>query len=133
MCKTSVSRRAAYALLAALCIGHPDNLCTLLTCVSSVEAEGGLDGREVDKWDYDPSALLKAPQHYVGLKNQSATCYMNSFLQQLYHIPSLRQGLLSAEDRAQDRADSVLFQLQVSTGERRCRTGVGRGDYVSHE
>jgi hypothetical protein len=113
MCKTSVSRRAAYALLVALCTGHPDNLRTLLTCMFSVEAGGGLDGREVEKWDYDPSALLKAPQQYVGLKNQSATCYMNSFLQQLYHIPELRQGILAAEDKAHDRADSVLFQLQV--------------------
>lgn len=28
---------------------------------------------------------------YVGLKNQGATCYMNSLLQTLYHIPYFRR------------------------------------------
>ena len=72
-----------------------------------------MDGRETDKWDYDPNALLKAPHQYVGLKNQCATCYMNAFLQQMYHIPRLRHGILTAEDKSADRSDSVLFQLQV--------------------
>ena len=37
-----------------------------------------------------------AKQH-VGLKNQGATCYMNSLLQQLFHIPDFRHGLLTLE------------------------------------
>jgi ubiquitin carboxyl-terminal hydrolase 7 len=31
---------------------------------------------------------------FVGLKNQGATCYMNSLLQTLYHIPYFRKVLI---------------------------------------
>lgn len=52
----------------------------------------------------------------VLLHSQGATCYLNSFLQQLYHIPSFRSGLLAADDPSADPSDSVLFQLQVLFG-----------------
>ena len=35
--------------------------------------------------------------NYSGLKNQGCTCYMNSFLQQLFMMPDLRENLCSAE------------------------------------
>lgn len=35
--------------------------------------------------------------NYSGLKNQGCTCYMNSFLQQLFMMPDLRDSLCSAE------------------------------------
>ncbi|XP_037414267.1 ubiquitin carboxyl-terminal hydrolase 13-like isoform X2 [Triticum dicoccoides] len=43
----------------------------------------------VDYWNYDS----KNETGYVGLKNQGATCYMNSLLQTLYHIPYFRKAV----------------------------------------
>ena len=82
-------------------------------------------GSHADSREYQTQ---DAKQH-VGLKNQGATCYMNSLLQQLFHIPDFRHSLLSlelegggaespaaaaaaatAEDEGKDKA--VLFELQ---------------------
>ena len=43
----------------------------------------------VDNWAYDS----KKETGFVGLKNQGATCYMNSLLQTLYHISYFRKVL----------------------------------------
>jgi Ubiquitin carboxyl-terminal hydrolase len=118
LCKTPPSRQAAYSLLATLCNG-PDNsnrLLSLLDTVSEVERDDGFLGRETKAWGYDPRALQKPSHQHTGLVNQGATCYLNSFLQQLFHIPTFRSELLSAEDSTGDLTDSVLFQLQVLFG-----------------
>jgi ubiquitin carboxyl-terminal hydrolase 7 len=51
-----------------------------------VEAEVAVR-KILDYWSYDS----KKETGYVGLKNQGATCYMNSLLQTLYHIPYFRK------------------------------------------
>lgn len=43
----------------------------------------------VDYWAYDS----KKETGFVGLKNQGATCYMNSLLQTLYHLSYFRKVL----------------------------------------
>jgi len=66
------------------------------------------------KWDHDPQSFLRDPRQHVGLKNQGATCYMNSLLQQLYHIPDFRRGLLAVDVKESTNLEtSVLFQLQA--------------------
>ncbi|XP_010557963.1 PREDICTED: ubiquitin carboxyl-terminal hydrolase 12-like [Tarenaya hassleriana] len=53
-----------------------------------VEAEVAV--RKVhDYWSYDS----KKETGFVGLKNQGATCYMNSLLQTLFHIPYFRKAV----------------------------------------
>lgn len=53
------------------------------TCIIEVEVVITYISNEV----YDS----KKEAGYVGLKNQGATCYMNSLLQTLYHIPYFRK------------------------------------------
>ena len=52
---------------------------------------------------------------YIGLINQAATCYMNSYLQYLYLHPEFRSLLFSLELRPsseEDEKDSIPYQLQ---------------------
>ncbi|XP_042437838.1 ubiquitin C-terminal hydrolase 13-like isoform X3 [Zingiber officinale] len=60
----------------------------LLNDTLVVEAEV-IVKRIIDYWSYDS----KKETGYVGLKNQGATCYMNSLLQTLYHIPYFRKAV----------------------------------------
>ncbi len=49
---------------------------------------------------------------YVGLKNQGATCYMNSLLQVLYFTNSLRKSVYKMPTEADDSTKSVGLALQ---------------------
>ncbi|XP_037723388.1 ubiquitin carboxyl-terminal hydrolase 7 isoform X1 [Drosophila subpulchrella] len=49
---------------------------------------------------------------YVGLKNQGATCYMNSLLQTLYFTNSLRLSVYRIPTEADDSTKSVGLSLQ---------------------
>ena len=62
----------------------------------------------VKNWGLETSDINK--QKYIGLKNMSSTCYMNSILQQIFMIPMLRETLLSIQNPDKK---NVLFQLQL--------------------
>jgi ubiquitin C-terminal hydrolase len=145
VCQTNMTRRLAYALLYRLCESNPENLAQLVDTLGSdiettvpapttTQSEGAADAvdsamRRLPVWNYDPSNLVKEPDAYVGLCNQGGTCYMNSFVQQLFHIPAFKSGLLrinAAKKRAEkapvdasaqpDANAQLLFQLQVMFG-----------------
>ncbi|KAH0451894.1 hypothetical protein IEQ34_019193 [Dendrobium chrysotoxum] len=72
----------------------------------------------VDYWTYDS----KKETGYVGLKNQGATCYMNSLLQTLYHIPYFRKAVYHMPTTENDipsgsiplALQSLFYKLQYS-------------------
>ncbi|XP_015620102.1 ubiquitin C-terminal hydrolase 12 isoform X3 [Oryza sativa Japonica Group] len=82
-----------------------------------VEAEVAVR-RMVDYWTYDS----KKETGYVGLKNQGATCYMNSLLQTLYHIPYFRKAVYHMPTTENDMPSgsiplalqSLFYKLQYS-------------------
>mmetsp|Transcript_35695 Transcript_35695/g.79387 ORF Transcript_35695/g.79387 Transcript_35695/m.79387 type:complete len:1131 (+) Transcript_35695:131-3523(+) len=59
---------------------------------------------------------------HVGLKNQGATCYMNSLLQYLYHLPYFRKAVYHMPTNENDEASkslplalqSLFYKLQYS-------------------
>ena len=58
----------------------------LVNDVLTLEADVNVQ-KMADYMAYDS----KKETGFVGLKNQGATCYMNSLLQTLYHIPYFRK------------------------------------------
>lgn len=65
---------------------------------------GHKEGHVQSSWDRQPrncAHSLNMPDlprkkgYPIGLKNQAATCYLNSLLQILYHTPEFRQMVLS--------------------------------------
>ncbi|KAL6199593.1 hypothetical protein ACLB2K_029377 [Fragaria x ananassa] len=82
-----------------------------------IEAEV-LVRRVVDYWTYDS----KKETGFVGLKNQGATCYMNSLLQTLYHIPYFRKAVYHMPTTENDlpsqsiplALQSLFYKLQYS-------------------
>ncbi|KAK4408376.1 Ubiquitin carboxyl-terminal hydrolase 12 [Sesamum angolense] len=85
------------------------------TCV--VEAEVAVY-KAMDPWLYDS----KKETGFVGLKNQGATCYMNSLLQTLYHIPYFRKVVYHMPTNVNDMPSasialalqSLFYKLQYS-------------------
>eukprot|EP01083_Nonionella_stella_P131134 398118_1 len=63
-----------------------------LTVVTGVEV---VFSEDPPPWNVDLNYNSKKETGLVGLKNQGATCYMNSFLQTLYHISYFRKAVFS--------------------------------------
>lgn len=154
-CQVWESRNLAYAILYQLCRHNEDNLRALSEIISgyySVSSSSPIDNsfkqnqsiavnlqrRKHLHWGYNPNSLAKDYDAYVGLVNQGGTCYMNSFLQQLFHVPEFCNAILRVdtsskneytgpstsmlsnasvdeEDQSND-TDIFVFQLQVLFG-----------------
>ena len=66
--------------------------------------------------EYNPYEKNKSYNQYIGLKNLSSICYMNSVLQQFFMIPLFRNAILSLPipkdlDVNKEDNDNLLFQL----------------------
>ncbi|CCI44983.1 unnamed protein product [Albugo candida] len=101
LCCTVESRRLAFRLLA-----------TAITCTDSTAGDSSVilklledrlshlfhrNGELQLKWNQQNHVEARASGEHVGLKNQGCSCYMNSFLQQIFMQPALRKGLMEAQ------------------------------------
>lgn len=67
----------------------------------------------ITEWEYVPPINARPVNGFCGLKNAGATCYMNSVLQQLYMVPSIRLGILSATGACNDPNEDFSNECEV--------------------
>ena len=73
----------------------------------------------LDTRNYSPKEESLSNNNYLGIKNISSICYMNSVLQTLYMVPLFRQSILSLKinsdtykkNESKEDFDDFLFQL----------------------
>ena len=146
VCQSRKSRSTVFALLFLLCSSAVDNLqllthsmldCPSSRCDGATQLQARLASSRSSngttpypQWDYDPNAVMKEANAFIGLSNQGATCYMNSFIQQLFHMPAFTDGILrisstathtitdasSSSSSSSRENEAMLFQLQVMFG-----------------
>ena len=59
-------------------------------------------------WDIECNEMPKGK--YIGLKNMTSTCYLNSIIQQLFMIPTLRETIIKIENPS---TNNILYELQL--------------------
>ncbi|XP_076235119.1 ubiquitin carboxyl-terminal hydrolase-like faf [Calliopsis andreniformis] len=138
VCTTPQSTSAAFDLLRVLCAGCVPNMKLLVTMLTDMFYSD--KDEPLVEWDYLPPVGLRPLKGFVGLKNAGATCYMNSVLQQLYMVESIRVGLLAAEGAAMDlnedfsgeertEGEQTIETNDNDTNEEKCGADESRKEY----
>ncbi len=117
-CTAPSLRKKLLDFLLVLCTGAQENEISLLTLLSThlYSTTPRID-LERD-WSLDPVLKQKGFTGHVGMKNQGATCYLNSLLQQFFHTNAFRSGLMSCEIGSKETSSEaseegrLLFELQ---------------------
>jgi ubiquitin C-terminal hydrolase len=94
----------------------PGCLPHLFTTVLTVLKTGDWRTRRLSDWCIAGKFAEKSQTGYVGIDNAGCICYMTSFFQQMYMIPSLRQAIFEAEDpqfNPATKQNNILYQLKV--------------------
>ncbi|XP_068125954.1 ubiquitin carboxyl-terminal hydrolase 9X isoform X1 [Hyperolius riggenbachi] len=104
VCSSPATINAGFELLVALAVGCVRNLRQIVDTLNEMYYSGC---EALTEWEYLPPVGPRPPKGFVGLKNAGATCYMNSVIQQLYMIPSIRNGILAIEGTGSDVDDDM--------------------------
>ncbi|XP_063491521.1 ubiquitin carboxyl-terminal hydrolase 9Y isoform X6 [Symphalangus syndactylus] len=110
VCNSPITVSAGFELLVALAIGCVKNLKQIVDCLTEMYYMGTAitTCEALTEWEYLPAVGPRPPKGFVGLKNAGATCYMNSVIQQLYMIPSIRNSILAIEGTGSDLDDDMF-------------------------
>jgi ubiquitin carboxyl-terminal hydrolase 34 len=111
------SKSTIFTIIVNLITGSKDNLERLLG--SKFIGLANYTSKQVKK-GYNPTGDRRGMNGYIGLRNPSCVCYMNSMLQQFFNIPTFRYGITQAidgmapnfTDQNKEIDDNLLHQLQ---------------------
>ena len=109
-CLTNQSQKAVYELLNIILINLQNNdlYLKIVEFLNKYHQAGFWKTINVKNWELESKETPKSK--YVGLKNMTATCYLNSIIQQLYMIPMFRETILKIENSSKK---NVLYELQL--------------------
>lgn len=108
-CKSLKTRLSSFRFFSALIQSSPSNHSELLSHLLNQVTSSSPPSKK--PFNVAIPALAK-PFKYLGLRNLSNTCYMNSLFQQLYFILPFRNSLLNLCKDSGITSNSTLFNLQ---------------------
>ena len=109
-CHTNQSQSAVYKLIIILLknIDNDDLYLKVVKMLDKYHLFGFWKTYNFKNWELESREMQKGK--YVGLKNMTATCYLNSIIQQLYMIPIFRETILKINNTSKN---NVLYELQL--------------------
>ncbi|KAE9981102.1 hypothetical protein BLS_007875 [Venturia inaequalis] len=87
----TATRQSMLELITTLAFGNQDLLGDLLRLADQPRLGDHFNSQ---RWSIDRSIILRAPSGFVGMRNLSNTCYMNSLMTQLFMNPGFRAFIL---------------------------------------
>ena len=109
-CLTNQSKKVVYDILYIILqnVQNNDLFIKIIDFLSKYHQSGFWKTFNVKNWELESKEMQKGK--YVGLKNMTATCYLNSIIQQLYMIPMFRETILKIKNKSKN---NILYELQL--------------------